>query len=103
MCGHPRALATYYERPICRINVLANDRTRTRVTLSNFHGEEAVDVRVRQRAFQKICKREFFGTASSSAKLHRAEWKGFGKLIRSDPSSLWGENARPAERRLLCA
>src|SRR5205823_699823 len=27
MCGHARALATYYERPICRTNVLANDRT----------------------------------------------------------------------------
>src|SRR5438094_7229724 len=42
-CGHPRALATHAEGPICTTNVLANDRACTRIPPRNFHGKEGVD------------------------------------------------------------
>src|SRR5437016_3127474 len=38
-CGHPRALATHAEGPICTTNVLANDRACTRIPPRNFHGK----------------------------------------------------------------
>jgi len=41
--GHARALATHYERPICRTNVSANDRACTPLPPQNFHGKEGVD------------------------------------------------------------
>src|SRR6476659_3136830 len=51
--GHARALATPAERPICRTNVLANDRACTPLPPQNFHGKEGLDGSSPSEGFKK--------------------------------------------------
>jgi hypothetical protein len=66
-CGHPRALATHAEGPICTTNVLANDCACTRIPPRNFHGKQGVcgglppgrSPSLRRRVVIGLCDRGF--------------------------------------------